>query len=242
MIRSAVVSCFGLLLLAAPQAPSQDVEALRAHHVGTLEGRVRLSGDVWPQPTQVENTTDPKVCGHGQTLEDLLVSSADRGIENVIVVVEGVPTAKVPPHEAERLVLDNRACRFVPHVSVLTVGSEIVAINNDPMLHTEHFYGAVNANVALPLEKTTVTKSADRAGMIIVKCDVHGWMQAFIRVDDHPFHAVTDENGRFRISGIPVGSYRLELWHEKLGRQQRTVRIKRGETEIIQIEYRLDSR
>ena len=78
--------------------------------------------------------------------------------------------------------------------------------------------------------------------MIIVKCDVHGWMQAFIRVDAHPFHAVTDVNGYFRIADVPPGTYRLEIWHEKLGPQEETIRIEATETQTIQVEYSYDSR
>ncbi len=77
--------------------------------------------------------------------------------------------------------------------------------------------------------------------MITVLCDVHGWMKAFIRVDEHPYHAVTDEQGYFRISGVPPGSYTLELWHEKLGTRQVSVHIERGITSRIEIEYSLSS-
>ncbi len=175
-------------------------------------------------------------------MEDLLVSAEDRGIMNVIVALEGVPAERIPPYQPSRLVLDNRECRFVPHVSVLTLGSAIVATNSDSVLHTEHYYGALGANAALPLKGATVTTIAESPGMIIVKCDVHGWMQAFIRVDAHPFHAVTGANGYFRIAGVPPGTYRLEIWHEKLGPQEQTIRIEAGETQTIQVEYSDDSR
>jgi hypothetical protein len=75
--------------------------------------------------------------------------------------------------------------------------------------------------------------------MISVLCDVHGWMKSFIRVDEHPYHAVTDEQGHFLISEIPPGSYTLELWHEKLGAQQVSVRVEPGTTSRIELEYTL---
>ena len=79
----------------------------------------------------------------------------------------------------------------------------------------------------------------DRAGMIVIKCDIHGWMQAFIRVDPHPYHAVSDAGGSFRIDNIPPGNYTLEVWHEALGSQQMPVRIESGETEQVAIKYSL---
>jgi hypothetical protein len=110
-------------------------------------------------------------------------------------------------------VLDNRDCRFVPHVAVVTVGSRIEALNSDPLLHTV-YYGAVEANIALPIKGARIARVVERAGMIVVKCDVHGWMQAFLRVDPHPFHAVSAADGTFLIEGIPEGNYRLAAWPE----------------------------
>jgi hypothetical protein len=65
---------------------------------------------------------------------------------------------------------------------------------------------------------------------MIVKCDVHGWMQAFIRVDPHPFHAVTGASGGYRITGIPPGDYTMSVWHERLGVQRRRVSVRDGQT------------
>lgn len=207
---------------------------------GALEGIVRLAGGEVPSPTSVENTTDPTVCGQMQTLADLLVSSDNRGLQNVVIALTDVPKEKIPPVQPGQLVLDNRECRFVPHMSVLTVGSTIKAINSDPVLHTVHLYGAVEANIALPAKRSRVTKTIEQQGMIIVRCDVHGWMRAFIRVDDHPFHAVSDATGSFRIEHVPAGTYHLEAWHERLNSRKKAVHIEARKTERIEIEYSLN--
>ncbi len=182
---------------------------------GALAGRVRLTGDALPGPTPVENTTDPDNCGHAHTLEDLLVSATSRGVRNVILSLSGVEAGEKA--EPTRLVLDNVGCRFVPHAAVLTVGSTIEAVNSDSFLHTVHLYGPAEMNVALPGQGSRGTRVARRPGMIVVKCDVHAWMTAFIRVDPHPFHAVSDAEGRFRIPDVPPGSYVLEGWHDQAG-------------------------
>ena len=208
--------------------------------LGALEGVVRLVGQEVPPPTQVENTTDPAVCGRMQTLEDLLVSAEGGGIQNVIIALENLSGVAAP--SPARLVLDNRGCRFVPHVSVLTVGSTIEAVNSDALLHNVHLYGAARANIALSSKGLRVERTVTRRGMIVVKCDVHGWMQAFVRVDTHPFHAVTSADGHFRISDIPAGTHDLEIWHEKLGRQRKTIRIEGGRTTHMQVEYALEGR
>jgi len=236
--------CVFILLLTACQPEkqeSQPVPAVPPEGHGHLEGFVRLAENTLPRPTRIENTTDPQACGKMQTLEDLLVSDNTHGIQNVIVALKDVPPSKTPPPRPGSLILDNRQCRFVPHVSVLTAGSSIHAINSDSILHNAHFYGAVTANIALPRKGVKATKRVDEPGMVIVKCDVHGWMQAFIRVDRHPFHAVTDENGHFRIPDIPAGTYDLEIWHEKLGVLDKTVEIESTKVKKIEVAYLLNN-
>ncbi len=233
-----------VILLAACQSEkkeSQPPSVGLSKDRGTLEGFVRLAGNALPRPTRIENTTDPKICGRHQTLEDLLVSPKTHGIQNVIVALNDVPAFNSLANRANRLVLDNRECKFVPHVSVLTVGGTIEAMNSDPTLHNVHFYGALTANIALPLKGVKATRKVNKPGMVIVKCDIHGWMQAFIRVDSHPFHTVTDNNGYFSIPDIPDGTYNVEIWHVSLGQLQKTIHIKSTKTERIEVEYSLDN-
>lgn len=202
----------------------------------TLEGTVRLNAPRAPGATSVENTTDPTVCGRSHTLEDLVVSAKTRGIASAIVAIEDVPADKIPPTAPGRLVFDNQKCRFVPHAAVLTAGSVVDILNSDPILHTVHLYGPSEVNIALPLKGMKIPRTLDRPGLVVVKCDVHGWMQAFLRIDRHPFHAVTDASGGFRITGVPPGDYTVSVWHEKLGEQQRRVSV-RGQVARADFEY-----
>lgn len=204
---------------------------------GGLEGVVRLAPDGLPQPTRVENATDPQVCGSEQTLEDLRVDPQGRGVRDVILALVDVPAECAPAPPPGRLILDNSECRFVPHAAVLTAGSTIETTNSDPVLHTVHFYGPIDKNLALPFRGVRRTLVVDRPGLFSVRCDVHGWMRAFVRVDPHPFHAVSDPGGEFRIEGIPPGAWTLEAWHERLGRQRLGVTIEPGKTARVEITY-----
>jgi hypothetical protein len=62
-------------------------------------------------------------------------------------------------------------------------------------------------------------------------------MQATIRVDSHPFHAVTDERGAFRIEGVPEGRYTIEVWHEKLGTLSKEIDVRAGTATTLNVEY-----
>lgn len=158
-------------------------------------------------------------------------------MRDVIVALVDVPAERVPPVVAGRLLLDNRGCRFVPHAAALTVGSAIETTSGDPVLHTVHFYGPLEKNLALPFPGARRTFVAERPGLYSVRCDVHGWMRASIRVDPHPFHAVSDAAGSFRIEGVPPGEYTLEAWHERLGTLRRRVRVEAGKTTSVEADY-----
>ncbi|MFQ5705354.1 MAG: carboxypeptidase regulatory-like domain-containing protein [Gemmatimonadales bacterium] len=233
-----------LVLLAGVQVdelpPARHVTIQQSDStLGSVEGFVRLAGQETPSPTTVENSTDPEVCGRLHSLDDLVISHESRAVRYVIAALVDVPKDRVPAHVPSRLVLDNRDCRFEPHVAAVVVGDTVTTTNGDPILHTTHFYGALRGNISLSASGMIVSRVARSPGMVTTLCDVHGWMKAFIRVDEHPYHAVTDETGYFHISEIPPGSYTLELWHEKLGARKVAVRIEPGITSRIDIEYAL---
>lgn len=204
---------------------------------GTLEGVVTLAGDTVPSPTTVENSTDPEICGTEHSLRNLVVSREGRGVRHVVVSLTGVAEEEIPDRAPGRLVIDNRDCQFVPHVAVATVGDTVVARNSDPTLHNTHYYGPMRSNIALAEQGMTASRVARRPGLVTVLCDVHGWMKAYIRIDPHPFHAVTDARGRFRIEGVPPGRYTLRIWHEELGTREVEVAVDADEVAAVDVEY-----
>jgi plastocyanin len=225
-----------VLGLCACRDEREALEPARA--TGSVEGRILVSGET-PPSTRVTNTTDPEVCGRSHTLEDLVVSS-DGGVRYAIVSLGGVPEDAIPALEPDDVVIDNTECRFTPHASVATVGSILEAVNDDPVLHTTHLYGPADVNISLPVRGARSTRRLDRPGLYVVKCDIHGWMQAFLRVDPHPFHAVTDDEGRFRIEGVPEGRYTFEVWHEKLGARELPVDVRAGVSSKVTVEYSIE--
>ena len=210
----------------------------RPGSTGVIEGQVVFAGETVPQATRVENTTDPEHCGRWQSLEDIVISPENHGIKNVILALKDVPARQDYQPEPSKFILDNRDCRFQPHVGVLTTGSSIEAVNSDPIFHSVHLYGLREINLALAPNTSKPTYTVPHPGMIIVKCDIHGWMQTFIRVDKHPFHAASAADGSFRIDGIPPGSYTLEVWHEHFGRREIGVSVDAGRVSLVTVTYR----
>ncbi len=233
-----------LLLAAACGTPSpvsrdpvEDLGQLPTGRRSVLQGRAVYQGSKIPEATRIRNTTDPEHCGPLHTLEDILISAENGGIRNVVVSLTGVPMAEQDRPAPSRLMLDNSSCRFDPHVAVLTTGSILEAKNSDRFFHSVHVYGLFNINVGLGPGQSKVIRALSRPGRIVVRCDVHGWMKAYLWVDDHPYHAVSAEDGSFRIENIPAGSYTLSAWHEVLGKQELPVALRAGEVSRLNLVY-----
>ncbi len=238
-----LVAALGAGASACGRAPDSGPETQRPTHgldQGQVMIRVHLGGDEIPSPTRIENTTDPDICGVSHSLEDLSVDRETRGIRDVFVSLDPGPLAAEASMETVNeisLELANQGCRFEPHAAAVTVGTILETTNRDSVLHTVHIYGPREINLALPLEGSSAEYRLTEPGLYVIKCDVHGWMQAFVRVDEHPYHGVTDGAGALLITGIPAGDYPLEAWHERLGGQEMRVQVRSGETTEIEIEY-----
>lgn len=156
-----------------------------------------FEGSEFSEFTQVKNTTDPQLCGTVQSLNNIIISRKNQGIKNTIVALNGVPWPKDRPLKIFQLMLDNRDCQFQPHTAVLTTGSPVKAINSDPIFHSVHFYGVLDLNLSLAPNQSKWVRTFKRPGFYVIKCDLHGWMQAFFRVDDHDFHALSSAERSF---------------------------------------------
>jgi plastocyanin len=163
--------------------------------------------------------------------EDLEVDSMSRGVRNVAASVSGVTgdVTALPP-----AVLDNKECRFEPHVQFVAVGRPLAVRNSDGFVHNARILGRSNQefwNALIAPGKSVETRPFVISGTYTVICDVHPWMKATVIAVKHPFCAVTAPDGAATISGIPPGEGReIVLWHETLGVARLTVDLKPGET------------
>jgi len=118
------------------------------------------------------------------------------------------------------------------------VAREVLEIrNSDRVIHTAHAYDEAKRtlfNVALPVSRPLVRRALNRPGIYRIVCDVgHSWMSAYVVVVDHPYAAVTDASGAFRISGVPPGAYRIRFWHERLGIREEPLLIRPGGETLV---------
>jgi hypothetical protein len=151
----------------------------------------------------------------------------DRGIADVFVYVKSGISGTYPP-PATAATIDQKGCRYTPHVFGVVAGQNIDILNSDPTLHNIHSLPEKNEpfNLAMPVQGMKYTKKFDQPEVMIrIKCDVHGWMAAYCGVLSHPFFAVTAADGTYTIKDLPAGTYTIEAWHEKLGTQTQQVTV-----------------
>jgi len=159
--------------------------------------------------------------------EDVVINGT--ALQHAFVYVSaGLPAdySYAPP--AEPAVLDQIGCMYVPHVMGVQVGQTIRIENTDPFQHNIHPTPEVNRgfNESTPNAESFLEKEFLIPEMgISVKCDVHAWMQAFLHVMNHPYHATTDADGNFTIRGLPAGEYTVTVRHESLGEQEGQVMV-----------------
>ena len=199
-----------LMVLGALLAPGV------AHANGAVAGLVELGGHPPALPAH-KVTKDGSVCGTDEPNESVIASKAG-ALANVVVSLRA-PRPAAPPRPTANAAVDQRGCRYEPHVQAVSVGTSLALVNSDAVLHNVHgSIGPVQVfNLAMPIRNQRVPTKLTRPGLIRLQCDAgHTWMSAWLAVFDHPFFAVTGRDGRFQIGDVPPGHYTVEYWHEPI--------------------------
>ena len=193
-----------------------------------ITGTVTYAGKV-PSLKPISMDADPACAAkhHEPVPSDVLVLGPGNGMANVMVRVKN-PVAGTFAAPAQPAVIDQRGCHYQPHVLGVMVNQTLKLRNSDGLLHNVHALPKVNTpfNMAMPANRTEAdTKFGKEEGMFLVKCDVHGWMTAYVGVFANPYFAVSGPDGKFSIAGLSPGTYEIEAWHEKLGIRTATVTV-----------------
>lgn len=184
---------------------------------GSVTGTVKWSG-ARPQPVTLPITKDPTVCDiNGNKTRDLerIIIAPDGAVENTVVYLKDITKGKAMDMPAAERTLDQKNCKYVPHVLLVPKGGEFGMTSSDPVLHNVHMTGAELYNIPFPIENHLVKRPFNRLGVTNLKCDAgHVWMNAVVLTVENPYYAITDANGNYTIKDIPAGTYTIEAWHE----------------------------
>lgn len=183
----------------------------------TVSGRVVIGPGLEIDRKQ-DTFASPALFGHPrEIMRDLQVDAAG-GVAGALVVV--IDAGRGRPALPRPLELLNEDLAFQPRMQATAPGADLAIVNKDEVFHNVHAYQHRRNlfNFAMPRVDVVLHERLRRTGLIAIRCDVsHEWMTAFIYVAPHPYVAVTDGAGRFRIAGLPPGDYHLAAWHEWLG-------------------------
>ena len=205
-----------------------------------VHGRILFTGSI-PRSAAIGMSADA-FCGHanpGQPIDDSVLVGPEGGLQNAFVYVTDDMSAYAFDTPARAVRLEQKGCRFSPHVVGLQVGQTLELANEDETLHNVHAITKVNDGFNIGATPAAVFRRSFTAPetMITFRCDVHSWMTAYAGVLAHPYFAVTDASGRFELKGLPPGEYAIAAWHEKFGTRTGRVRVGPGVSKEIALTF-----
>lgn len=191
------------------------VAGLGTAHAADIVGKVSLKGTPAPEKSLPLDPGCGKLWPNEKPKTRFYSVGADSGLADVFVYLKQAP-AKGP--SAKPAMLDQRGCEYVPYILGLQVGQKLLVRNSDPVLHNVHATPKINKefNLAQMAGGKDIERTLDQAEVFVrFKCDVHPWMFAYVGVVAHPYFAVTDQDGKFKIEGVPPGKYTVASFHRK---------------------------
>jgi hypothetical protein len=184
---------------------------------GTISGTVKWVGPK-PHAEEFPVTKDPQICDpESQKKVDLerLIVGPQGGVANTIVFLKDISRGKAMDLPEPRRSLNQKHCRYEPHILLVPQNAVLQMTSSDATLHTIHMDGAANFNLPFPYTNQVISRTMQTPGLVTLKCNGgHVWMNAEMMVVPHPYYAVTDESGRFELTNVPPGEYQIVAWHE----------------------------
>jgi plastocyanin len=225
-----------------PATPAPRTAAVDPATAGRVAGHVRFEGD--PPAADVIRIGGDKDCvalnGSDKQPANVVVLGPDQALQNVFVYVQtGLEKATFPvPNEP--VTIDQQKCRYLPRVIGVRVGQPLQIRNGDPLLHNVRSDPEVNQpfNQGQPVQGMAYNHTfTTREVMVPIKCDVHAWMRSYVGAVEHPYFAVTGEDGAFSLPDLPPGTYTIAAWHERLGTRDQQVTLDAKDTKDVDFTF-----
>jgi plastocyanin len=232
----------------------------------TIKGQIVLPKPV--EPKKLEATADKEFCtSAGPLLDETIITGKTGGVKNLIVWLRPdsddrkaeIPKDKINPVLAKAApverVIDQPCCQFIPRITAAKAGDKLLVKNSAKVLHNINMSADDSVNPKFTFNNgipaggqfaVPATFAAQR-GAIPFSCNVHPWMKGYVRVFDHPYFAITDDDGNFEIKDAPQGKWRLVVWHENgfhngaAGALGTTIDVKGTTLELPKTELKLPS-
>ncbi len=200
--------------------------SLDAQDWGSIHGQIVVEGEI-PQKRNVG------VLGVPVESEELLVHAESKGLANVFFYLRKKPELVHPDLvelQQEAVELQTQNGRFAPHALLCRTGQVIRVRNADAVKHSVHTFPLRNQPVSLLLKANAGDELLFKAEVaeslpFKVTSDLYPWMSGYCLIVDHPYAAISDENGKFQIDNLPVGEHSFRIWHERAGYLERDFKV-----------------
>lgn len=196
---------------------------------GTITGKVNYTGKK-PLAAKVnmDNAPECALLHDKPVLDEKVAASKEGALANAFVYIKQGLEGKQFEPPAEPALIDQKGCWFGPRVLGVQVGQTLKVTNSDPLTHNIHPMPEHNRDWNQsqgPGAEPFLRKFTQPEVMIRVKCNIHGWMHAWVGVVAHPYFAVTGADGSFQLPNVPPGNYTLEVWQEELGKLEQQITL-----------------
>jgi len=265
-MKSNTILGVGFLMSAAVILGFGPSACAQANQWGNVKGKIVWGGKDIPKQlpiTTVAGSPDKMACmmgGNTVVSEEYVVNPKNKGLKWAFVWlvnndINNKPPLPIHPDlkalKVKKVVIDQPLCAFIPHALALREGQDLLAKNSANIAHNLKWTGhpATNpgGNVLIPAAGVLDIKGlvADARYPVQVECNIHPWMRGWIRVFDHPYYAVTDDDGAFEIKDAPAGPCRLIVWQGSggwlggaKGKNGQPINVKAGGTvDLGSLEY-----
>jgi len=225
----------------AAGAPAAAPAAAAATGSATITGKVAFDGTA-PTMEKIKMEADAfcKSAHAEPVYSQEVVVNPNKTLQWVFVYVKEGVTGTYPAPTTP-VTIDQHGCQYHPHIFGIQAGQPLKILNSDSTLHNIHALPKKNPefNIGQPFKGMETLKKFETAEVPVhFKCDVHKWMGAYAGVLNHPFFAVTNEQGTFEIKNLPPGNYVIEAWQEKYGAQTQNVSVTGSEPKTVDFTFK----
>lgn len=219
--------------VSTPYAPAAVAAA------GVIAGEVHFSGDA-PVDTTVTVTRDERVCGN--TLRHLTTETTGDKVGGALVWISNIRQGKAPPL-SRRYELVQMRCTFGPVLQAVLAGGALNVRTHDALLSQIVVLDTRSRDTLAVLPFTSagslipLVAPLRNPSMLEIRSATHPWMEAWVAVLDHPYFAMTDHTGSFRLEDVPAGRYELRAWHPRFGLATSEATVSAGRESEIELRF-----